>query len=66
MKMTPITVDCSIIPPGQSRVPVVDQAMELAKMMELHCAPEEVSELLVSAARTWELTTTFVVKVNSP
>jgi len=66
MKMTPITVDCSITPPGQSRIPVVDQAMELAKMMESHCAPEEVSKLLVSAARTWEMATTFVVKAESP
>lgn len=66
MKMTPLTVDCSVTPPGQSRIPVIDQAMELAKMMEATNTPAEIVHLLSSAVSTWELTTTFVVKVDNP
>lgn len=62
MKIAPLVVDCSITPPGQTRIPVVDQAMELAKIMESYCPREEIGRFLVSVARTWEVSTTFVVK----
>lgn len=62
VKMAPLTVDCSITLPGQARIPVIDQAMELSKLMTPTCPPEEVSRLLISAARTWEMATAFVVK----
>lgn len=65
MMMTPI--DITITSPGLARIPVVDQAMELAKLMGPVCTPNDVAHLLKSAANTWEMATTMVVKpVDSP
>lgn len=64
--MFAVNSEMDITLPSWARVPTVDQAMELAKMMELTNTPAEIARLLSSAAVTWEMATTFVIKTDNP
>lgn len=54
-----------LIPIGTDRLPIVDQALELAERMETHNTSEEIAIVLRAAARVFDEATTTAFLVST-
>lgn len=54
-----------LIPVGTDRLPIVDQALELAERMETHNTSEEIAVVLRAAARVFDEATTTAFLVSA-
>lgn len=53
-----------LIPVGTDRLPIVDQALELAERMETHNTSEEIAVVLRAAVRVFDAATTTSFGIN--